>query len=460
MEHSQLSATEAKRAALNDASMRAARFIEGMNDRDVMPSREALEALGEFPTELGADGQSTGEVLELLDRLGSPATVAQHRGRYFGYVNGGIDPAALGAAVLTTAWDQNVALPAISPIGAHLDQIAARWVIELLGLPTSSIAAFCSGASIANLTCVLAARDALLARRGWSVDRDGLAGSPPITVVASAEIHSSVRKALRAAGIGTAQVVDAPVDSNGACVAMNFPEVDDLTIVLLQAGNVDTGHSDPFADIIPQAHEAGAWVHVDGAFGLWAAASPLQRHRVLGVELADSWATDAHKWLNAPYDSGVAIVRDEAALRRAMSFDAAYFTTDSDRALAHLGLQMSQRARAIETWAILSRLGRHGVAGLVDHLTSLSERMAQALADANVEVLVEPALNQTLVAFGTDEQTDEAIEAIQRSGVCWAGATTWQGRRALRISICDAATTTADIDEAAKAIVAMVDSRP
>ncbi len=418
-----------------------------------MPGQAALESLDEFPTELSTDGLRAEEVLELLDRLGSPAAVAQHRGRYFGYVNGGVDPAALGASVLVAAWDQNVALPAMSPIGAHLDRLAAGWVVELLGLPASSVATFCSGASIANLTCILAARDALLARRGWSVDEDGLVGSPPITVVASAEIHISVSKALRAAGLGSTQVIKAAVDKNGACIAAEFPDVDDLTIVLLQAGNVNTGHSDPFANIIPRVADAGGWVHVDGAFGLWAASSPRQRHRVRGIELADSWATDAHKWLNTPYDSGIAIVRDEAALRRSMSFDADYLSTDSDRVLAHLGLQMSQRARAIETWAVLTHLGSDGVAELVDHLTKLSERMAASLAAAGVELLAEPALNQTLVAFGSDAETDRTIDAIQRSGTMWAGATTWQGRRGLRLSVCDASTTEEDIDEVVTTIL-------
>lgn len=436
-----------------DAARRAARYIATSRDRGVYPTDRAMRDLDGFPRELGDEPVPAHQVLAMLDELGSPATMAKTGGRYFGYVDGGADPAATAAAVLQAAWDQNLGLPVMSPVAALLDELAARWSCQLLGLPDTAVAAFCSGASIANLTCVLAARDALLHRAGWNLDERGLAGAPPLRVVASAEIHSSVAKALRAAGFGTTQVTPAPTDDRGRVLADEFPPVDERTLVLLQAGNVNTGHSDPFAELIPRVHERGGWVHVDGAFGLWATASERQRHLVSGVELADSWATDAHKLLNAPYDSGLAICRDQADLRRAMAFDAAYFTTDAERPAAHLGLQMSQRARGVEMWALLASRGRTGIAALVDQLCGHASRMAGLLDAAGAQVLVPTALNQVLVRFDDDATTDAVIAAVQADRTCWAGGTTWHGLRAMRISVCDHATSDDDIETAARAIL-------
>ncbi|MCI2419287.1 aminotransferase class V-fold PLP-dependent enzyme [Saccharopolyspora sp. K220] len=436
-----------------DAAQRAATYVSASREREVFPTEQALRDLAGFPRELADEPVPPSDVLAMLDELGSPATVASTGGRYFGFVNGGTDPAASAAAVLVAAWDQNVALPVMSPVAALLDELAARWSCQLLGLPDTAIAAFCSGASIANLTCILAARDALLHRAGWSVERRGLTGAPPLRVIASAEIHASVAKALRAAGFGTDDVTPAPTDECGRVLVDEFPSVDDRTLVLLQAGNVNTGHSDPFREIIPLVHDQDGWVHVDGAFGLWATASETQRHLVDGVELADSWATDAHKWLNAPYDSGIAICRVPADLRRAMAFDAAYFATDAERAAAHLGLQMSQRARGAEIWAILASRGRRGIAELVDRLCAHAKRMAGLLDAAGARILVPTALNQVLVQFDDDQTTDAVIAAVQADRTCWAGGTRWHGHRAMRISICDAATTRTDIETAVHAIL-------
>lgn len=447
------SVADQKSLLVLDAAQRAATYFAASQERGVFPTGQALENLAKFPGELPEEPVPASEVLALLDEFGSPATVVSTAGRYFGYVNGGTDPAALAAAVLVGAWDQNVALPVMSPVAALLDELAARWSCQLLGLPDTAIAAFCSGASIANLTCILAARDALLHRAGWSVDQRGLAGAPPLRVIASAEIHASVAKALRAAGFGTDHVTPAPTDVFGRVIVDEFPSVDDRTLVLLQAGNVNTGHSDPFRQIIPIVHRPGGWVHVDGAFGLWANASDVQRHLVDGVELGDSWATDGHKWLNAPYDSGIAICRDPPDLRRAMAFNAAYFATDAERAAAHLGLQMSQRARGAETWAILASRGRTGVAELVDRLCAHAQHMAGRLDAAGARVLVPAALNQVLVQFDDDHTTDAVIAAVQADRTCWTGDTSWHGNRAMRISICDTSTTSTDIETTAQAIV-------
>lgn len=417
------------------------------------PSPEALAQLKYFPSQIPDVGADPREILEQLDAFGSPATMRTTGGRYFGFVTGGCEPIALAASLMTAAWDQNAALPVMSPVAAHLDRLAARWVVDVLGLPASAVAAFCSGASVANLTCIVAARDALLSRAGWDVDGDGLVGSPAIRVVASAEIHVSVRRALRLAGIGARQITWVPTDARGRLRPDLLPECDDLTLVLLQAGNVNTGHCDPFGEVVTQVRRSGGWVHVDGAFGLWAAAAPELRHLVAGVEQADSWATDAHKWLNVGYDSGLAICARETDLQRAMAMTAAYVPTTHERAPMQLGIQMSQRARGIETWALLATKGRAGVAAMVSDSVRLAGRMADRLAASGAELLAPVVLNQVLVAFGDDVITDAVIEAVQAEGTCWVGGTTWQGRRAMRISVSDSATQIEDVDRSVEAIV-------
>jgi glutamate/tyrosine decarboxylase-like PLP-dependent enzyme len=392
-------------------------------------------------------------VLQLLDEFGSPAAVDVTHGRYFGFVIGGTDPAATGAAALASAWDQNVGSPVMSPVGTHLDAIAARWTCELLGLPAEATASFCAGATVANLTCVLAARDALLHRAGWDTLTRGLAQAPPLRVVTSAEVHVSALKALHMAGIGTDAITYVPTDEAGRIRAEAFPDVDDRTVVLLQAGNVNTGHSDPFAELIPRAKAAGAWVHIDGAFGLWAAASERRSALVAGVEQADSWATDAHKWLNAPYDSGIAICAREEDLRRSFASDAAYLRGDSGRVLMHLGIQMSQRARGVEAWAIIASRGRSGIAEIVDTCCDLAMEFASLLEAGGARILAPVALNQALVHFDDDATTDAVIAAVQRDGTCWAGGTTWQGKHAMRLSVSDVATTPDDVAESARAIL-------
>jgi glutamate/tyrosine decarboxylase-like PLP-dependent enzyme len=436
-----------------DAAARASRYAATLRDRPVAAPAGAVAGLSGFARELQDEPIGAAQVLAELDRLGSPATMGATSGRYFGFVTGGTDPAARAAAILAGAWDQNVALPVMSPTAAHLDELAASWVVDLLGLPATAVASFCAGASIANLTGILAGRDALLSRLGWDTGERGLAGAPPLRVITSAETHVSVLKALRAAGIGRDAVEFAPVDEAGRIITGSFPPADDHTLVLLQAGNVNTGHSDPFAELIPAARAAGAWVHVDGAFGLWLRAAPGRAHLVDGAALADSWATDAHKWLNAPYDAGIAICADGADLRRALAADAAYLPSGDDRVLMNLGLQMSQRARGVETWALLRSQGRTGIANLVERCCDLAARFARLLAEQGAQILAPVVSNQALVAFGDDATTTAVIDAVQAEGTCWAGGTLWQGRRAMRISVSDQATTAAHIDRSAAAVL-------
>lgn len=448
-------------AVTTEAARRAGGYLAAAPHRSIAPTPDAIAALEAFRRPLQDAPRAAHEVLRELDELGSPATTIQAMGRYFGYVNGGVEPAAAAASILAGAWDQNAALPVQSPVAAVLDEVAAMWIIELLGLPQDAVATFTTGATMANFTGIVAARDALLARAGWDVNELGLSDAPPIRVVVGEEVHISALKSLRLAGLAPGRVERVPVDARGAIDADAFPtDTDSLTLVLLQAGNVTTGASDPFDRIVPGVQSKGGWVHVDGAFGLWAAASPTLRDQVAGVELADSWAADAHKWLNAPYDSGVVIVRDHDDLYRAMAMHAPYLASTDARPLMHLSPHMSQRARGVETWALLAARGRSGIADLVDHSCAMATLFADLLRDAGVEVLIEPSLNQVPVAFGPvpgapgeDLITAAVTDAIQQDGTLWAGGSVWRGRRILRLSVSDAATTADDVRASVDAIV-------
>ena len=436
---------------LTEAARRAGSYGANAAHRPVYPAPDAVAALDAFSTPLPLHGRDAREVLAELDAFGSPATTVVNDGRYFGFVTGGTEPASQAAAILAGAWDQNVG--GGSPTGQAIDAVACAWVIEALGLPSTAVAAFNGGATVANLTGIITGRDALLARTGWSVAEEGLQGAPRLRVIVGEEVHASALKALRLAGFGEAQIERVPTDARGAVRADAFPtDTDHLTLVLLQAGNVNTGASDPFADIIPRVRERGGWVHVDGAFGLWAAASPSLAHQVAGVELADSWATDAHKWLSVPYDSGLVIVRHGEDLHRAMSGDAPYISFSADAPM-NKGIQISQRARAVETWAMLSAHGREGLAEIIDRTCAHARRFADLLGAGGAEVLAPVQLNQVLVAFGDEDATLRTIAAIQADGTCWAGTTVWHGRRAMRISVSDSATTADDVTASAAAML-------
>jgi glutamate/tyrosine decarboxylase-like PLP-dependent enzyme len=447
---------------LADAAVRGRRYVGGVGDRPVAPEPAAVDALACLAGPLPRAGRPAEQVLELLDRVGSPATVASAGPRYFGFVTGGALPIAVAAAWLTAAWDQNCALRNQSPVGVALDDVALGWVADLVGLPPGTGGGFVTGATMANATCLAAARDAVLASAGWDAEARGLAGAPPVQVVVSGEVHATVLKALGFIGLGRDALLRLPVDGQGRIRAEGLPPLRRPAIVCLQAGNVNTGASDPFGPLIEWAHGEGAWVHVDGAFGLWAAAAPAVAGQVRGMQDADSWATDAHKWLNTTYDSGIALVRDAALLRRAMLASAAYLTAGAQREPMEYTPQSSQRARAVECWAVLSHLGRDGVAGLVERSCEQARRFAEGLRAAGHTVLNDVVLNQVLVTFGdaTDatgatgatDATDAVIAAVQRDGTCWCGPTTWQGHRAMRISVSCWATTHADVDRSVEAV--------
>jgi glutamate/tyrosine decarboxylase-like PLP-dependent enzyme len=392
-------------------------------------------------------------VVALLDEIGSPATMAMAGRRFFGFVIGGVLPATLAANWLAGAWDQNTGLAAVTPGTAMLERVALRWLLDVLGLPPTCGGAFVTGATMANFTGLAAARRAVLTRAGWDVEAQGLFGAPPVTVVVGAEVHPSLLKALGLLGLGRDRVVRVPVDGQGRMRADALPPLSGPTIVCIQAGNVNTGAFDPAPEICRRAHAAGAWVHVDGAFGLWAAAAPVRAPLVAGVAEADSWATDAHKWLNVPYDSGLAFVRDPEALRAAMTVSAVYLPSGESRDPFDYTPEMSRRARGVEVWAALRSLGRAGLADLVERTCRHATRFAEGFRAAGYPVLNEVVLNQVLVSFGDAETTRRVIAAIQADGTCWCGGTVWQGHVAMRISVSSWATTASDVERSLEAML-------
>ena len=439
-------------ALLRDACSRALAYLNGLGDRPVAPAAADVAALDRLDFALPEAGRDATSVLALLDDYGSPGTVASGGPRYFGFVTGGALPIAQAAAWLTTAWDQNAALSVMSPTAAVLNRVALRWVTELLGLPEETGGGFVTGATMANAACLAAARDAVLAAHGWDAAGQGLVGAPPVTVVAGAQAHTTVRKALGLVGLGRDRALLLPADGQGRIEPRGLPTLTGPARVCLQAGNVNTGASDPFGPLIDWAHENGAWVHVDGAFGQWAAASPGTAGQVAGIEGADSWATDAHKWLNTTYDCGIALVADRGALRASMEAAAAYLPEDAAVEPMHVTPQSSQRARGAEVWAVLAALGREGVADLVERCCRLARRVADGMRESGHEVLNEVVLNQVVVDFGDPDRTGAIIAAVQREGTCWCGPTTWHGRRAMRVSVSGWCTTEQDIDRSIAAI--------
>jgi glutamate/tyrosine decarboxylase-like PLP-dependent enzyme len=441
------------RDLLHSVALRAARYLEDINERRVSPSAQAVRDLDGFLEPLAAGPTPPEEVIRMLDELGSPATMGIAGPRFFGFVIGGSLPAALGANWLASAWDQNAGLFAATPISALLEEVSLGWLLDALALPAGCGGAFVTGATVANFTALAAARHAVLGRLRWDVESQGLFGAPAIQVVVSEEAHPSVFKALGMLGMGRERVVRVPVDSEGRMRPEGLPELNGSSIVCVQAGNVNSGSFDPAAEICRRAHAQGAWVHVDGAFGLWAAASPRYAHLVEGVDQADSWATDAHKWLNVPYDSGLAFVRDPEMLRAAMSLTAAYLPQGDHREPSQYVPELSRRARGVEIWAALKSLGRSGLAEMIERNCRCARRFADGLREAGFEILNDVVLNQVLVGFGAPDVTGRVIAGVQEDGTCWCGGTVWQGRHAMRISVSSWATTEGDVDKSLEAML-------
>jgi len=454
------------RALLEATQQLATGYLEGLPERRVGPTATLAQLRADLQRPLLDEPVAALTVIHELAAAADPGLMATPSSRFFGFVIGGAVPASVAADWLTTAWDQNAGLYAAAPAAMVAEEVAAGWLTDLLGLPASVSTGFVTGCQMANTTGLAAGRHAVLQRAGWDVETQGLAGSPGVRVIVGGERHATIDRSLRLLGLGTKHVAVVPADGQGRMRADELARVLDTdestpTIVCAQLGNVNTGALDPVADIVELAHRRGAWVHVDGAFGLWAAASPTLAPLVAGAEAADSWATDAHKWLNVPYDSGLVFCADPDAHRAAMGVQASYLihAERQERDAMDFNPEFSRRARGFPVYAALRSLGRGGVADLVERCCALARRFATVLeATDGVEVCNDVVLNQVLVRFpgrdgDADRRTPDVVRAVQADGTCWLSGTVWQGRPAMRVSVSNWSTTPDDVDQSVAAIL-------
>lgn len=456
---------EALRAVLQRVADHAADYRANDATRPQRPEQSYAETLARFDMATPEAGAPLDQVISELITLAGPGLAAMTGPRFFGWVIGGTEPAGVAADWLTSAWGQNVGNAAATPAGAAAEEISARWLLELLDLPRESSVGFVTGATLANFTCLAAARGEVLRRAGWDGETQGLFGAPPIHVVLGEEAHSTVFSALRYLGLGTERVVRVAADEQGrirpGAFAAAMKGLEGPIIAIAQAGHINSGAFDPFNEIAPIVHDKGGWLHVDGAFGLWARAAKDLSHLAAGVEQADSWGTDGHKWLQTPHDSGYAIVRHPEAHRRAMLIAASYLPGGDVRHPADYVPELSRRARGFPTWAMIRSLGRVGIADMVSRHCAQARRMAERVArESDVEVLNDVVLNQVAIRLGTDldgeradRLTQQTIERIQRDGECFVGGAVWRGRQIVRLSVIGASTTNEDIDRGAEAIL-------
>ena len=447
---------------LRRTSERVAGYRSSVGDRPVAPAVDPVRLRAALAGPLPEEGTDASAVIEQLAEAVEPALTASVGPRYFGFVVGGALDAATCADMLTTGWDQLAFNATSSPAAAVVEEVVGTWLKQAFGLPADASFGLVTGAQGANTVALAAARHRVLAQAGWDVEARGLMGAPAIRVIANEERHATIDRALRLLGIGADAVQPVAAGANGAidpealAHALGDGGAESPTIVCLQAGNVNTGACDDLAAVCELAHGRGAWVHVDGAFGIWAAVSPSKRSLVTGIERADSWAADGHKWLNVPYDTGFVFCADRDAHAASMSYTASYLEgqgQDGARAPSDFVPESSRRARGFASWAALRELGQRGVAELVDRCCALARRFGERLAALeSVEIGNEIVLNQVLVSFGSDERTDAVIAAVQQDGTCWMGGTTWRGRRYMRISVSNWSTTEGDVDRSVAAI--------
>jgi glutamate/tyrosine decarboxylase-like PLP-dependent enzyme len=446
-----------ERELLHLAADYAADFVETLDTRPIRAEADVEELLAALGGVLPEEGLDPRAVIAALVEEATPGVVAMPSGRYFGFVIGGALPAAVAADWLASVWDQNAGLYAGGPSAAVVEEVCRTWLAELLGLPSDVSVAYVTGCQMAHVTALAAARHHVLAQVGWDVSRDGLAGAPPIRVLVGEKRHVTIDRALRLLGIGSASVEVVPADDQGRMRVDELRVSGDPTIVCGQAGEVNTGAFDDLEAIADTCEAAGAWFHLDGAFGLWAAASPELRHLVLGADRADSWATDCHKWLNVPYDSGLAFCAHPEAHRAAMAVNASYLVHAGDRRERDemdWTPEFSRRARGFAVYAAIRSLGRAGIAELLEGCCANARRFAAALEAGGAEILNDVVLNQVLVRFGDGDQTRAVIERVQADGTCWLGGTEWGGEHAIRISVSNWRTTPEDVDRSAEAVLA------
>lgn len=428
-------------------------YLRESHQRNVAPSRDAVAALDAFKEPFPEQIGDPFAIIDKLHEVGSPGTMAQTGGRFFGLVNGSVVPTGLAARVLADTWDQNAALHAISPTNAVLEEVCQDWLRDILNLPRTTVAGFVSGTSMAIVCGLAAARWRLCERAGYDINANGLVGAPALRIVTSTHAHSTVWKAIALLGFGTSNVETVEVDEQGRLLVDQLPDFDESTILILQAGNVNSGSFDPIRKACEKANEAGAWIHIDGAFGLWAAASEKLAHLTDGMELADSWSVDGHKTLNTPYDSGISLCADPEAMVKALQNSGAYIMYSEHRDGMLYTPEMSRRARAIDLWATLKYLGRSGLDRMILSLHERAQQFVTELRANDFEVLNDVVFNQVLVRVGDQATTDAFVAAVQNSGEAWVGASQWFGNPVVRISVCSWATTENDVSRSVTAFV-------
>jgi len=443
----------AQKQIFKEAQRYAFEYADNAFERNVFPTDAAIENLDTFDEKMPHSTGNASDILKLLHQYGSPATVSQIGGRYFGFVDGGVIPASLAARWLSDFWDQNTALYVISPLASKLEEVCEAWLKELFSLPEKSVAGFVSGSSLAIFCGLAAARYRIFQNNNWDVNKKGLKDAPSVRIVAGRQIHGSVIKSIALLGLGIDTIEWVETDTQGRILPSEIPVLDESTILILQAGNVNSGAFDPFDEICEKANKANAWIHIDGAFGLWAAGTERLKHLTKGIEKANSWSVDGHKTLNTPYDSGVVLCSDKDAMVHALQASGSYIAYSDKRDGMLYTPEMSRRSRAIELWAALRYLGKRGVNELVFSLHEKAVQMSQELETGGFKILNDVVFNQVLVACDNDDLTNGTLRHVQRSGDCWVGGAVWDKKAVIRISICSWATTEEDIKRSVRAFV-------
>ncbi len=444
--HKKLFAEMADKSLFEKAESLGLNYLQQSLDRHVYPLSEDLSNLAHFEESMPEKSGNTHAILDLLDKYGSPATVSQVGGRYFGFVNGSVVPAGLAAKNLSIFWDQNSAMQVISPISAKLESIVESWLKDIFELPDETVAGFVSGTSMANLCGILAARFRILKNQGWNITEKGLFGAPRIRIVTGKHAHSTILKTISMAGLGKGNIEWVDVDDQGRIEYPKIPTLDASTLLILQAGNVNSGSFDNLSAICKKAKESGAWIHIDGAFGLWAGATKKLKYLTEGLEWADSYAVDGHKTLNTPYDSGIVLCQDREALVSALHMEGDYLIKGNLRDGMYFTPEMSRRARVVELWATMKYLGKEGIDEMVTGMHERAKQFASLLSDIpGFNVLNEVVFNQVMVQCNSDTLTHSVMKKVQENRVCWVGGSMWKGKKVIRISICSWTTTEKDI---------------